>query len=258
MKVVLLAGGLGTRLREETEFRPKPMVEVGGKPILWHIMKGYAHHGITEFVVCVGYRGDAIREYFLNYHSMIRDFTMRLRSSDIEYHGDEIEDWGVTIADTGQDTPTGGRIYMARQHVDGETFMATYGDGVADVDISRLLDFHRSHGRIATITSVRPPIRFGIMDLDEDGRVERFREKPRGRDWVSAGFFVFEPGIFDYLSVDSVLEQEPLERLAKDGELMSFRHEGFWQPMDTYRERDLLNDLWDEDDAPWAVWKSPS
>lgn len=254
MKVVLLAGGLGTRMREETEFRPKPMIDVGGKPMLWHIMKGYAHFDHTDFVVCVGYRGEVIREYFLNYHSMTRDLTMRLRSSEIEFHGSEIEDWKVTIADTGQLTPTGGRISMIRSHVEGETFMATYGDGLADVDISALLDFHRAHGKIATVTAVRPPIRFGIMELDEDGRVDRFLEKPRSRDWVSAGFFIFEPAILDYLSDDSVLEQEPLERLAKDGELMAFKHDGFWQPMDTYREREFLNQLWDEGEAPWALW----
>src|SRR5688500_731155 len=217
MKVVLLAGGLGTRMREETEFRPKPMIEVGGKPVLWHIMKGYAHHGFDDFVGCVGYLGDVIREYFLNYNAMTRDFTMKLGSPDNELHGDEVVGWGVTVADTGSETPTGGRIHRIRSHVEDATFMVTYGDGLADVDLTRLLEFHRAHGRLATVTAVRPPIRFGIMELDEAGQVERFREKPRSRDWVSAGFFVFEPAIFDYLSADAVLEQEPLERLSKDG-----------------------------------------
>lgn len=254
MKVVLLAGGLGTRMREETEFRPKPMIEVGGRPILWHIMKGYSHHGFDDFVVCAGYRGEVIRDYFLNYRSMTRDFTIRLGSSEVEHAGGEVEPWTITIADTGGQTPTGGRINLSKPYLDGSTFMATYGDGLGDVDLTALHEFHRSHGKIATVTAVRPPIRFGIMDLDPDDHVQRFREKPRSRDWVSAGYFVFEPEIFDYLSDDSVLEQEPLERLAKDRELVAFRHDGFWQPMDTYRERDLLNQLWDEGDAPWAVW----
>jgi glucose-1-phosphate cytidylyltransferase len=254
MKVVVLAGGLGTRLREETEFRPKPMIEVGGKPILWHIMKNYSHFGHQEFVVCIGYLGNVIREYFLNYHSMVRDFTMRLRSDGIDYHGDEIDDWQVTVVDTGDETPTGGRIALAAPHLGDETFMATYGDGLSDVDVEALLAFHRSHGKLATVTAVRPPIRFGIMEMDESGKVERFREKPQGRDWVSAGFFVFEPGVLDYLDPASVLEQEPMEKLAADGQLMAFCHDGFWQPMDTYRELELLNELWNEGRPPWVLW----
>jgi glucose-1-phosphate cytidylyltransferase len=254
MKVVVLAGGLGTRLREETEFRPKPMIEVGGKPILWHIMKNFSHFGHTEFVVCIGYLGNVIREYFLNYHSMVRDFTMRLGSEEIEFSGAEIDDWRVTIADTGDATPTGGRIALAAPHLGNETFMATYGDGLSDVDVDELLAFHRAHGKLATVTAVRPLIRFGIMELDGSGKVERFREKPQGRDWVSAGFFVFEPGVLDYLDPTSVLEQEPMEKLAADGQLVAFRHDGFWQPMDTYRELELLNKLWDEGRPPWVLW----
>lgn len=255
MKAVILCGGLGTRLREQTEFRPKPMVEVGGKPILWHIMKTYAHYGITEFVVCIGYKGDVIKEYFLDYEARNNDFTITLgRSHDIEFHDQHLEsDWRVTVADTGHDTQTGGRVKRVQRYVGDERFLVTYGDGLADVDIEKLLAFHESHGKAATLTSVRPLSRFGVLDLDPRGTVNDFREKPQVDGWVNAGWFVFEPSVFDYLNDDSVLEQAPLEALAKDAELMAYRHDGFWQPMDTYRESKLLNELWDTG-APWKVW----
>lgn len=259
MKVVILCGGQGTRLREETEFRPKPLVEIGGRPILWHIMKLYAHFGFGEFVLCLGYRGNMIKEHFLSYEAMNSDFTVSLGArNQIEYHGAHTENGlVVTLADTGIDAMTGSRISRVRRYLGGQTFMVTYGDGVSDVDVSALLAFHRSHGHLATVTVVRPVSRFGVLELDGADAVGRFSEKPPVDGWVSAGFFVFEPGVFDYLSDDRActLEREPLQRLANDGELVAYRHGGFFQPMDTYRESKLLNDLWDAGKAPWHVWK---
>jgi glucose-1-phosphate cytidylyltransferase len=254
-RVVILAGGLGTRLREETEFRPKPMVEVGGKPVIWHIMKNLAHYGLHSFVVCVGYKGEIIKEYFLNYRARNNDFTVTLgEHAGISFHGSHDESrWTVTVADTGESTMTGGRVHLVQPYLDGP-FVCTYGDGLADVPIDQLLEFHRAHGRLATVTTVRPLSRFGIMEVGRDGVVERFREKPQVDGWVNAGFFVFEPGIFAYLNQSSVLEQEPLASLAEDGQLMAYRHQGFWQPMDTYRESQLLNGLWERGEAPWRVW----
>ena len=256
MKVVLLAGGLGTRMREETEYKPKPMVEVGGKPILWHLMKSFASHGLTDFVVCTGYRGDVIKDYFLNYDALMNDFTAHLgKSTHIEVHGNHTEvDWKVTVADTGPTTMTGGRVKRVAKYIDSR-FMVTYGDGLADIDISALLAFHESHGKLATVTTVRPLSRFGVMDLDSTGQVQQFREKPQTDDYVNAGFFVFEPQVLEYLDEECVLEQAPLERLAAEGQLMAYRHEGFWQPMDTYREFTMLNEMWDSGSAPWKVWK---
>jgi glucose-1-phosphate cytidylyltransferase len=256
VKVVILAGGLGTRLREETEFRPKPMVEVGGKPVLWHIMKLYAHYGFLDFVICAGYRGSMIKEYFLNYEALTNDFTIQLGSrKDIAFHGAHLEsDWAVTVVDTGAETPTGGRVKRIEPFVDEPTFMVTYGDGLADVDVGALLAFHRAHGRLATLTAVQPVSRFGILDLAPDGTVEAFREKPRSLDWVNGGFFVFERGVFDYLCDDHVLEQQTLEGLTRDGQLVAYRHDGFWQPVDTYRELNLLNGLWAKG-APWRCWQ---
>jgi len=257
MKVVLLAGGLGTRLREETEFRPKPMVEVGGRPILWHIMKNCSTFGLRDFVVAVGYRGEVIKEYFLHFEAWMADFTVRLGPERaIDYH-DHLEehDWSVTVADTGADTMTGGRVKRVERYLDQERCIVTYGDGLADVNLKALLAFHESHGRLATVTTGRPLSRFGVMDLDDQGAVQRFREKPIVDDYVSAGFFVFEPEVIrSYLDEDCVLEQEPLERLVADGQLVAYQHEGFWQPMDTYREFKLLNDLWDQGDPPWKLW----
>ena len=259
MKVVIFCGGQGTRLREETEYRPKPLVDVGQKPILWHVMKSYAHYGVRDFVLCLGYRGRMIKEYFLDYEAMNNDFTICLGSRHtVEYHGlhDE-QDFRVTLAETGQDTMTGGRLARARRYIDGDTFMVTYGDGLADVDIRALLGFHRSHGKLATVTAVAPISRFGILDLGADGRVSRFAEKPRSEGWASAGFFVFDRRVLDYLGGgdDCVLEREPLQRLAAEGELVAYKHEGFFFAMDTYREDQILNDLWDSGEAPWKVWE---
>ena len=258
MKVVVLCGGLGTRLREETEFRPKPLVDVGGRPILWHILKLYAHHGFREFVLCLGYRGHMIKEYFLNYEAMNNDFTICLgANSRIRYNEVHTEqDFHVTLADTGQDTMTGARVKRAAKYLDGDRFMLTYGDGVSDVDIRKLLAFHESHGKIATVTTFRPLSRFGILNISPERRVMNFIEKPKSDAWASAGFFIFERRVLDYLddSDDCVLEREPLERLAADGQLMAYHHEGFFFAMDTYREYQVLNDLWKSGEAPWKVW----
>jgi len=256
MKTVLLAGGLGTRLREETEYRPKPMVPIGGQPILWHIMKTFAHYNQKNFIVCTGYKGEMIRNYFQNFQTMNMDFTVKLNDrNSLQTHGQIAEDWTVTVADTGPTTMTGGRLHAIKSYVGNETFMCTYGDGVADIDIDALLSFHKSHGRTATLSSVRPQSRFGVLDIENDGQVAHFREKPVGEGWINAGYFVFEPRIFDYLNPDSVLESEPLSQLAKEGELMAYRHEGFWQPMDTYRETVLLTEMWEQNQAPWKVWQ---
>jgi glucose-1-phosphate cytidylyltransferase len=257
MKVVMLCGGLGTRLREETEFRPKPMVEIGGRPILWHIMKLYASAGYRDFVLCLGYRGNMIKEYFLNYEAMNNDFTICLgRDSRIQYNNLHTEqDFKVTLADTGASTMTGGRVKRIQQYVDGETFMLTYGDGVSNVDINKLLAFHKSHGKLATVTAVVPSSRFGIVDTSQDGRVLQFVEKPKSENRASAGYFVFQREIFNYLSGDDcILEREPLERLAAEGQLMAWEHNGFFYAMDTYREYEYLNDLWQKNQAPWKVW----
>jgi glucose-1-phosphate cytidylyltransferase len=256
VKTVILCGGLGTRLREETEYRPKPMVDIGGRPILWHIMKLYAHHGFREFVLCLGYKGHVIKEYFLNYEALNNDFTMCLgRDARIRYdNSHEEQNFTVTLADTGLNTMTGGRIKRIQKYVDNSRFLMTYGDGVADVDIPELLRFHESHGKLATLTSVRPVSRFGVIDLEGE-KVTHFLEKPQEKGWINGGFFVLEPGVFDYLGGDScVLEGEPLERLAADGQLMAYRHEGFFFAMDTYREYLYLNELWQSGKAPWRVW----
>jgi len=258
MKVIILCGGLGTRMREETEFRPKPLVDIGGHPVLWHIMKTYAHHGHRDFVLALGYKGHLIKEYFLNYEAMNNDFTIRLgEKSAVQFHGSHQEqDFSVTLAETGADSQTGARIKRLQRHVDGGTFMATYGDGVADIDINKLLAFHRSHGRLATISTVRMPGRFGIVEMGAEDRVLSFKEKPAHSDYISMGYFVFEPGVFDYLDADPscVLERTPLERLAHDGQLIAYRHEGNFFPMDTYRDNVFLNDLWAKNKAPWRVW----
>ena len=256
MKAVMLAGGMGTRLREETEYRPKPMVEIGGKPILWHIMKNLSQHNISEFVICLGYKGDQIKDYFVNYLTRVNDLTVHLGSkSSTVYHGNfDEEHWSVTLADTGLNTMTGGRIHRIQKYVEGERFLCTYGDGLADIDIDQLLRFHQKHKKIATVTAVRPRTRFGAMEIDQALKVKKFMEKPRAEKWVNGGLFIFEPHIFRYLESDCVLESDPLENLAKDGELMAFEHNGFWQPMDTFREVQELNVLWDKDLAPWRNW----
>ena len=258
MKVVILCGGKGTRLREETETRPKPMVEIGGYPILWHIMKIYSHFGFNEFILCLGYKGYVIKEYFLNYLTRTRDFTIDLSNSrEIQYHdGVYEEDWRITMAETGDEALTGARVFRVGKYIEGDTFMATYGDGVADVNIRDLLDYHFSHGRLATVTGVRPGSRFGEM-IAQEGQVVSFSEKPQtSSGMINGGFFVFDRQVFDYLEDrDSLfLEGEPMRQLVENGELMVFNHEGFWQPMDTYREYMLLNRIWSEGRPPWKVW----
>jgi len=255
--VVILCGGLGTRLREETEYKPKPMVEIGGKPIVWHIMKIYSHYGFTEFILCLGYKGSVIKEYFFSYEMLCNDCTVQLgRESRIAYRSNHQEqDFKVTLVDTGLQTMTGGRIKRIEPFIATDTFMVTYGDGLADIDIGALLDFHRSHGRAATLTATRPPSRFGILDVADDGRVNRFREKVE-REWINGGFFVFNRRVFDYLDSDCILEQSPMERLAGEGQLMAYRHDGFWIGMDTYREYEMLNRMWDGGKAPWKIWQT--
>jgi glucose-1-phosphate cytidylyltransferase len=258
MKVVLLCGGQGTRLREETEYRPKPLVDIGGRPILWHIMKIYAHHGFNEFVLCLGYRGNMIKDYFLNYEAMSNDFSIHLgHRSKVSYHGTHAEqDFEVTLAETGLETMTGGRVRRVQRYIPDETFMVTYGDGLGDVDLSRLLDFHHAHGKLATVTAVQPYSRFGMLKADDSGRVRSFDEKPQSDAWASAGFFIFQRRIFDYLADDcTILEREPMERLVEEGQLMYFRHKGFFHTMDTYREYKALNEMWDSGKPPWKVWK---
>lgn len=257
MKAVLLAGGLGTRMREETEFRPKPMVEVGGRPVLWHIMKVLGTQGITDFVICAGYKSEYIKNYFYNYGASNLDFTVRLGDqSTTVFHGSHDEfDWTVTVADTGEATQTGGRIKLIEKYVAGESFLATYGDGIADIDLSALTAFHKSHGKTATMTVTQPTSRFGVVEIQDSGLVNQFREKPKVNDWINMGYFVFEPGIFSYLDLESVLEEEPLRKLASEGEIGAHKHSGFWQPMDTYRESLLLNNMWDTGQAPWKIWK---
>lgn len=256
MKAVILAGGLGTRLAEETQVRPKPMIEVGGRPILWHILKIYSQHGINDFVVCLGYKGYLIKEYFANYYLHMGDVTIDLERNAVDVHQSYAEPWRVTLIDTGDVTQTGGRIKQILPYVGGEDFCLTYGDGLADVDITALIEFHRTEGRLATVTAVQPPGRFGAMDIEGD-RVRDFMEKPQGDGaWINGGFFVVSPRVGDYIEGNATRwEQEPLERLANDGELSSFRHPGFFQPMDTLRDQRYLEELWAGGQAPWALWQ---
>jgi len=259
MKVVILCGGQGTRLREETEVRPKPMIEIGGRPVLWHIMKLYAHHGLKEFVLCLGYKGYQIKDFFLNYETRMKDFTVQLGNRpSVEFHnGHSEEGWTVTLAETGETAMTGARLRRAGRYVKRGPFCLSYGDGLGDVDLSELIRFHRSHGKLGTVTGVRPPGRFGELRV-QDSAVKAFAEKPQVTEgYINGGFFVFEPEFLDrYLSDrdDLTLELEPLQQLAADGELMMYRHQGFWQPMDTYREWKMLEDLWKQGRAPWRVW----
>lgn len=256
MKTVILCGGMGTRLREETEIKPKPMVLIGEQPILWHIMKLYSHFGFNHFILALGYKGKVIRDYFLNYRLMNTDVTLTIGRPDApRLHASSSEDhWTVTLADTGLATGTGGRVKRLAKYLDGSTFMCTYGDGVGDVDLQALLRFHRAHGKAATVTGVRPPSRFGVMDLAADGRVVGFREKPQHGDRVNAGFFVFEPRVLDYLDADGMIAPGPLEALARDNQLMCYEHDGFWQCMDTYSDRVLLENLWRSTRCPWKLW----
>ncbi|MFH1772665.1 MAG: glucose-1-phosphate cytidylyltransferase [Candidatus Omnitrophota bacterium] len=257
-KVVILCGGRGTRLRGETEFKPKPMVEIGGRPVLWHIMKIYAHYGFKDFILCLGYKGERIKEYFLNYEAMNNDFTLHLgKKNKIEYHSNHSEDgWKVTLVDTGENTQTGARIKKIERYIKEDNFMVTYGDGASDININNLLEFHKLQKRIGSVTGVHPSSRFGELIAKGD-KVISFNEKSRTtKGSINGGFFVFSKGIFNYLTdfKDCSLESEPLEKLASDGELSVFKHEGFWQCMDTQRELDLLNDLWAKGNAPWKIW----
>ena len=256
MKTIILAGGVGSRLAEETEVRPKPMVEIGYRPILWHILKIYAHYGFKDFLIALGYKGEHIKRYMADYASLSTDLTVDVGKGTVETHQPtETEDWRVTLVDTGRHTETGGRMLKLLPHLDGETFMMTFGDGVSDVDITRLVEFHRSHGKLATLTAVRPPARFGHVELEGD-QVAEFSEKPQvGEGWINGGFFVLEPQVLDYIDGEDVhFQKEPLERLAQDGQLMAYRHTAFWQCMDTLRDKISLQQLWDSDTAPWRVW----
>ncbi|RJQ33535.1 MAG: glucose-1-phosphate cytidylyltransferase [Actinobacteria bacterium] len=256
MKVVILAGGTGTRISEETQIKPKPMIEVGEKPILWHIMKTYSHYGFNDFVICLGYKGYVIKEYFSNYFLHNSDVTFDVRNQQMEVHQNAAEPWKVTLVDTGPETMTGGRVKKIKPYVDNETFMLTYGDGVSDVDIKSLLDYHKGHGKIATITAVQPSGRFGAMEISDKFLVDAFQEKPEGDGaWINGGFFVLEPQIFDYIEGDGTFfEHEPLTNLAKDNNLVAYKHTGFWQPMDTLREKNMLEELWASKKSPWKVW----
>ncbi len=257
MKVVILAGGFGTRLSEETHLKPKPMVEIGGKPILWHIMKVYSAYGFNDFIICLGYKGYVIKEYFANYFLHMADVTIDLKNNKIEVHSAKAEPWRVTLVDTGLNTMTGGRIKRIQKFIGDETFMLTYGDGVGDIDIKTLVEFHKKHGQYATVTAVQPSGRFGALELDEKDNVLSFREKPRGDGaWINGGFFVLEPAVFDYIEGDeTVWEREPLENLAKDGQLVAYKHRGFWKCMDTLRDKNELEKLWQSGNPPWKVWK---
>ncbi len=253
MKTILLCGGLGTRISEETQLKPKPMVEIGGRPILWHIMKIYERHGQNDFILALGYKGEVIKDYFLNYHARLSDLTVQLKSGEVSYSNPTAEDWCVSLVDTGSETMTGGRLLRLKSHLQSSgTFMLTYGDGVSDVDVTALLAFHGSHGKLATVTAVRPPVRFGELSVEGD-RVVSFQEKPQaGEGWVNGGFFVFEPEVLDFIEDDStMLERAPLEQLAQKGELMVYHHPGYWQCMDTLRDKLMLDELWQSDQAPW-------
>lgn len=256
MKVVILAGGYGTRLSEETVNIPKPMVEIGGKPILWHIMKIYSHYGYNDFIICLGYKGYIIKEYFMNYFMHMSDITVDLSNGGIKVHNSKAENWKVTLVDTGLDTMTGGRIKRIKDHLDGERFMLTYGDGVGDVNINSLEKFHESHGKLATMTAVQPSGRFGALRINDDKKVESFVEKPAGDGaWINGGFFVLEPQVIDYIKDDNTIwEREPLENLTKESQLFAYKHEGFWKPMDTLRDKIELERLWNTKKAPWKVW----
>lgn len=260
MKAVILAGGFGTRISEESGIRPKPMVEIGGKPILWHIMKIYSHYGINEFIICCGYKGYIIKEYFSNYFLYNADVTFDMRSNNMQVHQMNSEPWKVTLVDTGENTMTGGRVKRVAEYIGDETFCLTYGDGVCNIDINQLIMFHKNHGKLATLTSVRQPGRFGVFTLNKDeSQIKYFKEKPKGDTdgsaWINGGFFVLEPGVLDHIQDDStVFEKAPLEKLAENGELHAFKHSDFWQPMDTLRDKNVLENFWESGDAPWKVW----
>lgn len=255
MKAVILAGGLGTRISEETTVRPKPMISIGGKPVLWHILKIYSQHGINDFVICLGYKGYMVKEYFANYFLHTSDVTFDLANNRMDVHQQHAEPWRVTLVDTGDQTQTGGRLKRVENYLDGETFCFTYGDGLADIDITAQLTFHKTRASLATMCAVQPPGRFGAIDI-QDSRITRFEEKPSGDgSWINGGFFILEPSVFDYIEGDAtVWERDPLEALARDGQLSAYMHAGFWQPMDTLRDKLKLEELWQNGHAPWKVW----
>jgi len=257
MKTVILAGGFGTRISEESDVRPKPMVEIGGQPILWHIMKIYSAYGINDFIICLGYKGYMIKEYFVNYALRMSDVTLDLRKNDVKIHQNDTEPWKVTLINTGENTMTGGRLKRVQDYVGNETFCLTYGDGLTDVDIGEVIDFHRDQKALATLTAAQQPGRFGAFSFDQNqSNISTFKEKPRGDGaWINGGFFVLEPEVMGYIKGDmTVWEEEPLQNLAKDGKLLGFKHYGFWHPMDTLRDRNVLEDLWMSGKAPWKVW----
>lgn len=256
MKAVILAGGLGTRIAEESDTKPKPMVEVGGRPLLWHIMKIYAHHGVKDFIICLGYKGYVIKEFFFNYYRHMSDMRIDLRTGDAEILDSQAEDWRITLVDTGAETMTGGRLKRAAKYLDEETFCLTYGDGLSDVDISAELAFHRAHGKLATVLAVQPPGRFGVLNLDPSQQVNSFEEKPSDEiGWINGGFFILEPRAIDYVAGDDTSwERAPLMNLARDGQLKAWQHHGFWQPCDTLRDKRELEQLWNAKQAPWRVW----
>ncbi|GMQ88586.1 MAG: glucose-1-phosphate cytidylyltransferase [Gammaproteobacteria bacterium] len=257
MKAVILAGGFGTRISEESSIKPKPMVEIGGKPIIWHIMKIYSAYGINDFIICCGYKSQVLKQYFLGYHTQCADITFDLENNRMEVHNSTAESWRVTLVETGDDSMTGGRLRQVRKYIGDETFCFTYGDGVSDVHVGKLIEFHKAQGTLATVTAFHPPGRFGAFQLGHnDNRVPSFKEKPHdGGAWVNSGFFVLEPGVMDYIEGDSTSwEKEPMERLAVSGELSAFRHNGFWQPMDTLNDKHMLEDMWQSGNPPWKVW----
>jgi glucose-1-phosphate cytidylyltransferase len=258
MKVVILAGGFGTRLSEETDIKPKPMVEIGSRPMLWHIMKIYSAHGVNDFIICCGHKGYVIKEYFANYFLHMSDVTFSMKENIMQVHRNKAESWTVTLVDTGESTMTGGRLKRVQEYLKGEdSFCFTYGDGVGDVDITALIEFHKRHGKLATLTATRPPGRYGALKFGENDIVENFQEKPDGDgSWINGGFFVLNPEVIDRIAGDHISwEEEPLKGLATDGELAAFKHAGFWQPMDTLREKIMLNKLWVEKQAPWKIWE---
>ena len=256
MKAIILAGGFGTRITEESAYKPKPMIDIGGKPILWHIMNIYSQHGINDFIICCGYKGYLIKEYFAHYHIHMSDMTVDLQSGDIRYYNSKAEPWRITLIDTGLNTMTGGRLKRVKDYVDNETFMLTYGDGVSNVNLTELLNNHKKNGRIVTVTAVQPGGRFGALDVSDEGRVSSFVEKAKeDGGWINGGFFVLEPQIFAYLKDDkTVFEKEPLEKIARENQLFAYKHDGFWKPMDTLRDKIELEELWESGKAPWKIW----
>lgn len=258
MKVVILAGGFGTRISEESHLKPKPMIEIGGRPILWHIMKNYSHYGFNDFIICLGYKAYCIKEYFAHYFLHEADITFDFRMSNQQFvHNHHAEAWKVTLVNTGLNTMTGGRVKRIQEYIGKESFMLTYGDGVSNVDIRKLVDCHTSHGKLATVTSVQPAGRFGALNLSDQNVVQGFQEKPQGDGgWVNGGFFVLQPEVFDYIEDDNtIFERAPMEKLAQNNELVAYKHGGFWQPMDTMRDKDYLENLWQKNKAPWKVWE---